>query len=276
MTESQGKVVFDIDGQKAYKAAQNITKEFQTVGAQLARSITGAMSLAQMLDRAADAAKRIREETAESQKERGGASLQRGSAGRIMGLNAMQLQAYKNIQETGAVDEQQQVAFMQSLAKAGGKRVRGHRGLQYVQAFATGAFTQEELLDAAKRGRGVDIDARLGGLSLDERQELALRSHELNNRRRLDGGVAQRLALSEIERQRRDNPVLSAINEGAYGVPVIGGLAREAAMERLGRSYGEGKDDYNGRPLLFDYSRPMPTIDVNRKPSVGSRGENAP
>lgn len=270
MAESQGKVVFDVDAQKAYKAAQNLGKEFQQVGKQIATSVAGVMALAGMLDRAADAAKRIREETASANKERGSAELSRGAASRLMRLNETQRKSYQNIQETGAVDEASQVAFMERLAKDGGRKVRGGGGLQYAQAFATGAFTQEELLEAAKRGRGVNIEERMSSLSAAERQELALRQYELENTRKT-GGAAERLALIERERQRRDNPGLTAFVEGVEGAPVIGGVVREASMNRLQRSFTpEAQRD---GALTGDYTRPIPVDITGGRPQIGVNGE---
>jgi hypothetical protein len=264
MAESSGKVVFDVDAQKAYTATQKLTKEFQQVGKQIAQSVAGITALANMIDRAADAAKRIREETAEANKARGGSALDRGAAGRTMNLTGSQLQAYQNIQEGGAVSEQDQVAFMAALAKAGGRRVRGAGGLEYAKAFATGAFSQEELLEAAKKGRKVDIGGRMGALSQAEKDEIDLRAYELEQTRRTSGGQAERLALIERARQRRDNPGLSAFVEGIEGAPIVGGMVREANMDRLADSYGEGK-------LGGKRASPVRVTIDNQRPMTGAK-----
>lgn len=274
MAESQGKVVFDIDAQKAYNATKKLGQEFQQVGKQIASSVAGVMALAGMIDRATDAAQRLRQASVEANKDRGSAELRRGAAGRAMRLSEGQAQAYRGIQETGAVSEADQVAFMESLAKSGGRRVRGAGGLQYAQAFATGAFTQDELLEAAKKGRRVDVQARLASLSSGERGELALREYEQSQTRRLSGGTDERLALIERERQRRDNPSLTAFVEGVEGAPVVGGLVREAGMERLRKSFSE--QSQTGELTDYTRQRPIPVDVRGGRPQTGVRGEGGP
>jgi hypothetical protein len=248
MPESKATVRLTLDGQRAIKETERVKRgvrgigdEFQKAGAQLAKSVVGIMALAQAVDRAADAAKRIREEAAGANRERGSVALQRGAAGRTLKLSPRDLQAYQNIQETGAVDEQAQVSFMEALAKQGGRRVRGARGLEYAQAFATGAFTQDELLEMAKRGRRPDVAKRMSSLSPSELDEIDIRTEELDKTRRpAAGGREERRTLAELERQRRDSPVASTIAGMAEGVPVIGPVAAEIGARAL-----EGRDRRN-------------------------------
>jgi hypothetical protein len=192
-----------------------------------------------------------------------------------MRVNSMQSAAYAAVQGSGAVDEATQVAFMSRLAEAGGRRVQGARGLHYASAFATGAFTEKELLDNAKRGKRVDIDARLAQLSDEERAELAIRAHNIDQTRP-KSDTAARLALIERDRQRRDNPNASAFVDSMEGIPGIGGLIRESSMDRLRRSFQrpqdrEQKNEYN----IFEYSRPIPVDTSAGRPIRGARGEGA-
>jgi hypothetical protein len=260
VAESTGKIVFDVDAQKAYQKAQAIGKEFANVGKQITSSIAGVMALANMLDRAADAAKRIREETIKANEVRGGAALTRGQAGRLMGLTGTQSQAFKNIQTEGAVGEEEQLAFMSQLAGTG-KRAQGAKGLQYAAAFATGAFSSKELLESAKRGKSVDIDGRMASLSDEEKDEIAIRIYELSATRRETGGTNERFAAIERARQRRDNPLLSSAVEGVEAAPVVGGLVREATNAVLSAQFSYG----TRRPVSVEVS--------NQRPQVGARGE---
>ena len=263
MAESSGKIVFDVDAQKAHQKTQAIGKEFANVGKQIATSVAGVMALANMLDRAADAAKRIREETIKANEARGGAALTRGQAGRLMGLTSGQSQAFKNIQTEGAVGEEEQLGFMTQLAGTG-RRAQGHKGIQYARAFATGAFSSKELLESAKRGKSVDIAGRMASLSDEERDEIAIRVHELNATRRAAGGTSDRLASIERARQRRDSPGLSAFVEGIEAAPVVGGLVREATNTRLADQFGAGN---------LGRTRPVPVELKNQPPRTGARGE---
>ena len=260
MPESSGKIVFDVDAQKAYQKTQALGKEFAQIGKQITTSVAGVMALANMLDRAADAAQRIRQETIKANEARGGAALTRGQAGRLMNLTGSQSQAFKNIQTEGAVSEEDQLAFMSQLAGTG-KRASGSKGIQYAAAFATGAFSSKELLESAKRGKSVDIDARMASLSDDEKQEIAIRVYELQVTRRETGGTNERFAAIERARQRRDNPLLSSVVEGVEAAPVVGGLIREGTNAVLAGQFANGA------------RRPVPVEMSNQRPQVGARGE---
>lgn len=301
MAESEVKIKVTADGQQAIKEVERVRKgvkgigdEFAQVGQQFFRTVAGIASLANMLDKAADASKRVREELVAANKERGGSALDRGAAGRAMKASGSVLQAYKNIQEGGAVSEQSQVAFMSKLAEVG-KKTQGAGGLEYAKAFATGAFTEKELLDLAKKGKAPDIAGRMASLSPDERNEIEVRKSELANTR-IESGAArsQRLAASELERQRRDNPTATAFTEGVYAIPLVGGAAREAAFDRLQDQYGarEGAWNEKDQAWLKQRSRllawgmemmgagrpreqPIKVEAVNGKPQVGGR-ENGP
>jgi hypothetical protein len=248
MAESRANVRLTMDGQQAVQEAEKVKRgargvgdEFKQAGVQIAKSVAGIMTLAAAVDRAADAAKRIREESAAANRERGGAALQRGAAGRAMTASPQVLQAYQAVQESGAVDEQSQVAFMEALAKSGGRRVRGARGLEYAQAFSSGAFTQDELLEMAKRGRRPDVAGRMGSLSPSELDEIQIRTEELNKTRRIAaGGRAERLVLAERARQRRDSPYASTAAEIAEGIPLAGQIGGEIGARLL-----EGRDQRN-------------------------------
>jgi hypothetical protein len=301
MAESEAKIKVTADGQQAIKEVERVRKgvkgigdEFAQVGQQFFRTVAGIASLANMLDKAADASRRVREELVAANKERGGSALDREAAGRAMKLTQAQMQAYKGIQETGAVGEQAQVSFMAKLGEVG-KKTQGVGGIEYAKAFATGAFTEKELLEMAKKGKTPDIAGRMASLSPDALNEINMRSSELE-KTRVDSSAArsQRLAASELERQRRDNPGLTAFTEGVYAIPLVGGAAREAAFDRLQDQYGakEGVWTEKDQAWLRERSRlaawavesigagrgreqPVKVEAVNSKPQVGSR-ENGP
>lgn len=228
--------------------AKDLGSQMEQTFSGMAKGVLVVGAITKALEAATEAAKRLREASIKGDEVSGGNALTVSRALSGTGLTDQQKSAVGALVGSGAAKAEDTAGFVEALAKQQGQRLQGGQALELTRAFASGAFTSEELLAKAKTGQGVDVAGRFAALSPEARAELDTRT-QLNqqaeaNRQAAASRPAARFVAGELERRRLESPATQAVNDALASLPVAGGLfaAGEAdiieAQQRRARGLG--------------------------------------
>jgi len=245
------------------KGVKSTREEIEQMGRGWVRSALGITAVVAGIKNAIQATLDLRKAQSDAGKTRGAAALERGRAGAQLGLSDQQIEAVRVMQVSGAAGEQSGASFVGSLADQGAsdrsfkQRMTPAKILEAVRAQASGVFSESEIIEAIKKGKSLDVQARMSQVGGTARDELAIRAREnLGERNRAlmsdPLGSSQRLSEAESLRLRSQGGAANAAVNFLEGAPAIGTPIKAITEATIGARA-------NAQPVqVTNFPRPPP------------------
>lgn len=195
----------------------------------LARGTAIIGSIAQAISAAAQTASALIEKSAQRSEKQGEVSLEASMAAARGGLDQGIVNAFTS--QIAPVSQSSRAGLVEALAKSN-PGMDNRRLISLTSAFASGGFSQSEVMDAAGSGAELDVQGRLSQLSPEARKEIEVRrSLDAIDARKRGGMAAARLGGALNNARDADNPGL-AIVRAAVGALDKTGLGQNMADMR--------------------------------------------
>ncbi len=246
---NSAKIVLDADASKVIGEAKkvgdelkktarhggSIGEEFDKMPGKIAKTVVGVGALLRAVAAVSQELNKVQTQAADANRQSGGAALDRGISGARLGLTSTQTEA---LSSPGARSTQEIDSLLSSLVGSkgpGGGAIDQRTIFRAVEAFKTGGFDKDEVIEAVRNGSVDDLvngaSARVGGLGEESQQEIAVRGFENQNTAaalaaRADRGLKKRLAQSAIDARNAKHPAGQVIQGIASGLTApVGGDA---------------------------------------------------
>ena len=191
----------------------------------LARGMAIIGSIAQGINAATQKASELLEKSAQRSEKQGDVSLEASMAAVRGGFDQNIVNAFTS--QIAPVSQSARVDLIESLAKSN-PGMDNRRLISLTSAFASGGFSQAEIMDAAGSGAELDVQGRLSQLSPEARKEIEVRRSldAIDARKRGGGGMglgaAARLGPALNEASDINNPSLGKLRAFASGWDATG------------------------------------------------------
>lgn len=260
--------------QRTAKEAAKVGSQIDRWGRQLGEKVAGLGAIVGVMRQVGQEVERQQSLASGAHRKRGGGALGRSADVNALGLNqgpsgAGGVDAVMNGSGRTTTMEQDD-AFLGALAaaqKSNKRKMDPRQSMQALSAFGTGAFSQEELVDAAGNGKMGQLigetGARLGAMSPQAREELEFRRHERATAAQVAELTAKRGGGARIKEGQED--VFTAQN------PFLGGfrnVVRNSTGGGLDLLESESVVGKGGSAMLRSQDALLQQIADNTKPQA--------
>lgn len=231
-------------GRRGIEGMENAAKKTgaaaKSIGDQLGQTFTGmakgvliTAAFTKSLEAAAEAAERIRKAGAETSEAIGKEAVDVERAILATGTKTTpeQRQSLLGMVGQGVTKYEETAGFIQAFAKKRGRRFTFAEAQRATEAYTSGAFTQDELLEASTIPTAAEQQARLAQLSPEAQREFRIRAkqrtQEAETRAAAAANPFARYVDEEVKKRQLESPFQQSIMEGIKKLPGLGGTAAE-------------------------------------------------
>ncbi len=229
-------------GDGAARAGHASAGAFEKSAEHMGKMLIGAHAIVRALEAGRDKAIELQEALVSAKAQQGSVALRGGRAAAASGFNQKAVSGF--LEQISPASQEERVGLVESLASAN-LQLSPQRLGQLLQASASGAFSSAEVLEAAKNGDNLNVQARMQALGPAALKELETRRgiDEANARTRGSDFNDQGARIGAEAQRASDlaHPLLAAsraaLGTGDFAFGAGGALAKrsaeQAALDRI-------------------------------------------
>lgn len=238
----------DDAAKKAAASAKKLDDRFRQTFAGLAAGVGVTSAFTKALDAAAEAAERVRTAAAETLAKKGSEAVdvERAILETQVATTPAQRQSLLGMIGEGTTPAEDTASFLQAFVKKRGRRFNVAEAQRAAEAYTSGAYSQEMLLEARTIPTVAEQQARLDSMSPEARDELEVRRKKRQSEAAVRALAARRQASRFVQDTRTEmqlrSPTAGAILSLAETVPGLESATNDIFEAQARRRFNLGGD----------------------------------